>query len=160
NRRYETASAFAADVQRYLKDEPVEAGPPSAWYRLRKFARRHKPAGVTAGLLLTILVLGGGSGLGLQGQHVARDRGVVGHLGEAERWERQGNWPQALRAVERAEGRLAGGGPAALRRRAEQVRQRAQFVADVEESRLQYSAAGDRKGRFDRVGADRAYAVA
>src|SRR5262249_46260717 len=43
NRRYETASAFAADVQRYLKDEPVEAGPPSAWYRLRKFARRHKP---------------------------------------------------------------------------------------------------------------------
>src|SRR5262249_60636039 len=29
-RRYETASAFAADVQCYLKDEPVEAGPPSA----------------------------------------------------------------------------------------------------------------------------------
>src|SRR5262245_30999708 len=41
-RRYDTASAFAADVQRYLKDEPVEACPPSAWYRFRKFARRHK----------------------------------------------------------------------------------------------------------------------
>src|SRR5882724_10722637 len=36
NRRYETAGAFAADVQRYLKDEPVEACPPSAWYRFRK----------------------------------------------------------------------------------------------------------------------------
>src|SRR5262249_23321406 len=33
-RRYETASAFAADVQRYLRDEPVLACPPSAGYRL------------------------------------------------------------------------------------------------------------------------------
>src|SRR6476620_8453000 len=42
NRRYETANGFAADVQRYLADEPVLACPPSAGYRLRKFARRNK----------------------------------------------------------------------------------------------------------------------
>src|SRR5207249_4184560 len=42
NRRYETASGFAADVLRYLNDEPVQACPPSAIYRLRKFARRNK----------------------------------------------------------------------------------------------------------------------
>ena len=42
NRRYETANGFAADVQRYLDDEPVQACPPSAWYRFRKFARRNK----------------------------------------------------------------------------------------------------------------------
>ena len=30
NRRYETASGFAADIERHLHDEPVEAGPPSA----------------------------------------------------------------------------------------------------------------------------------
>jgi WD40 repeat protein/serine/threonine protein kinase len=42
NRRYESASAFASDVQRYLNDEPVQACPPSAAYRLRKFTRRHK----------------------------------------------------------------------------------------------------------------------
>src|SRR5262249_18970289 len=47
-RRYETASAFAADVQRYLDDEPVQACPPSAGYRFRKFARRHKAALLTA----------------------------------------------------------------------------------------------------------------
>ena len=41
-RRYETANGLAADVQRYLADEPVTAGPPSAAYRLRKFARRNK----------------------------------------------------------------------------------------------------------------------
>src|SRR5262249_30548811 len=48
NRRYETASAFARDVQRYLADEPVQACPPSAWYRFRKFARRNKAALATA----------------------------------------------------------------------------------------------------------------
>src|SRR5207237_6700684 len=36
NRRYETASAFAADLQRYLADEQVQACPPSAWYSFRK----------------------------------------------------------------------------------------------------------------------------
>jgi hypothetical protein len=54
NRRYETASAFAADVQRYLNDEPVLACPPSAWYRLRKFARRNKAE-------LAVAALGGAS---------------------------------------------------------------------------------------------------
>ena len=43
-RRYETASAFAADVRRFLSDEPVEARPPSAWYRFGKLARRNKCA--------------------------------------------------------------------------------------------------------------------
>ena len=42
DRRYETANGFAGDMQRYLDDEPVEACPPSAWYRLRKFARRNR----------------------------------------------------------------------------------------------------------------------
>jgi tetratricopeptide (TPR) repeat protein len=42
NRRYDTAGGLAADVERYLKDEPVQACPPSAGYRLRKFVRRNK----------------------------------------------------------------------------------------------------------------------
>jgi serine/threonine protein kinase len=42
NRRYETANSFAMDVQRYLADEPVQACPPSAWYRFRKFTQRNK----------------------------------------------------------------------------------------------------------------------
>jgi serine/threonine protein kinase/tetratricopeptide (TPR) repeat protein len=56
NRRYETANAFAMDVQRYLADEPVQAGPPSRWYRLRKFMRRNKgPVLATAALLVMLL---------------------------------------------------------------------------------------------------------
>ncbi|HEV3386980.1 MAG TPA: serine/threonine-protein kinase, partial [Gemmata sp.] len=39
-RRYETATGFAADVQRYLSGEAVQAHPPSTGYRLKKFVRR------------------------------------------------------------------------------------------------------------------------
>src|SRR5207302_9269100 len=58
NRRYETAKDFAADVQRYLNDEPVQACPPSAAYRFRKFARRNKRILATAGVIVMALVLG------------------------------------------------------------------------------------------------------
>jgi serine/threonine protein kinase/formylglycine-generating enzyme required for sulfatase activity len=63
NRRYETASAFAADVQRYLNDEPVLACPPSGWYRLRKWARRRPTLAALLGVVLlglaTLAVLSG-----------------------------------------------------------------------------------------------------
>jgi tetratricopeptide (TPR) repeat protein len=58
NRRYETANGFAVDIQRYLADEPVAACPPSAAYRLRKFARRNKGSLVTAALVTGALVAG------------------------------------------------------------------------------------------------------
>jgi WD40 repeat protein len=61
NRRYETASAFAADVQRYLNDEPVLACPPSAWYRIRKLVRRNPARTAAYGLLALVLVLGTGA---------------------------------------------------------------------------------------------------
>jgi serine/threonine protein kinase/tetratricopeptide (TPR) repeat protein len=56
NRRYESASALAADVRRYLDDEPVEACPPSAGYRLRKYWRRNRRVLVTAGMFAAVLV--------------------------------------------------------------------------------------------------------
>ncbi len=58
NRRYETANGFAADVQRYLNDEPVQACPPSAGYRFRKFARRNKRILAMAGVLALALIAG------------------------------------------------------------------------------------------------------
>jgi eukaryotic-like serine/threonine-protein kinase len=57
-RRYETANGFARDIQRFLDDEVVEARPPSAGYRLKKFVRRHKGQVIAAGLVLFAL-LGG-----------------------------------------------------------------------------------------------------
>ena len=61
NRRYESASALAADVQRYLADEPVQACPPSRLYRARKVLRRHKVAALVAALTITLLAAGAGT---------------------------------------------------------------------------------------------------
>jgi serine/threonine protein kinase/tetratricopeptide (TPR) repeat protein len=58
NRRYESASAFAADVQRYLDYLPVLASPASTTYRLRKALRRHRGAAL-AGALIVLALLGG-----------------------------------------------------------------------------------------------------
>jgi len=57
-RRYETAEALARDVERFLRDEPVEAGPPSVSYRVRKFVRRHRTGVVAAALVLVALLAG------------------------------------------------------------------------------------------------------
>jgi tetratricopeptide (TPR) repeat protein len=56
--RYETVGAFAADVMRYLSDQPVEACPPSALYRFAKFARRNRVVLTTTALVAMTLLLG------------------------------------------------------------------------------------------------------
>ncbi|HWE37864.1 MAG TPA: tetratricopeptide repeat protein [Isosphaeraceae bacterium] len=56
SRRYDSASAFAADVRRHLDGDPVEAGPPTRSYRLRKFARKHRVALATAAAFLLVLI--------------------------------------------------------------------------------------------------------
>lgn len=65
-RRYGGVSALADDVRRFLDDEPVEAAPPDAGYRLRKFVRRHRllVAGAAAAAAAT-LVAGAGLYAGL-----------------------------------------------------------------------------------------------
>jgi eukaryotic-like serine/threonine-protein kinase len=62
-RRYETANSFAMDVQRYLADEPVLAAPPSASYRLSKFARKHRAALATVAAIVLALLAGLGASL-------------------------------------------------------------------------------------------------
>jgi WD40 repeat protein/serine/threonine protein kinase len=57
-RRYETANGLAADVQRYLDDEAVQACPPTALYRFRKFARRNKRALSSAAVLAVAALIG------------------------------------------------------------------------------------------------------
>jgi non-specific serine/threonine protein kinase/serine/threonine-protein kinase len=84
DRRYPAASAIGEEIGRYLRHEPVEAGPPSAGYRARKFVRRNRAA-VGAATVLTLALL-----LGLAGTAY----GLV----EANR-ERA----QAVAALERAE---------------------------------------------------------
>jgi serine/threonine protein kinase len=73
NRRYETASAFAADIERYLHDEPVLACPPSLSYRLRKLVRRNKGP-VLAATLIVLALVGGTIGATLGMLHAEEAR--------------------------------------------------------------------------------------
>ncbi len=57
-RRYDSASGLAQDIDHYLHDQPVLAGPPSAAYRFRKFAQRNKRALATVGLVAVVMIVG------------------------------------------------------------------------------------------------------
>jgi tetratricopeptide (TPR) repeat protein len=69
--RYATAEALADDVERFLRHEPVLAGPPSRLYRLRKFARRYRLA--VAAAAVAVLSLAAGTTAAVHGLLQARD---------------------------------------------------------------------------------------
>jgi serine/threonine protein kinase len=107
NRRYETANGFAMDVQRYLADEAVLACPPSAGYRLRKFARRNRGRLTAAGVLAVAAAVAL-SGIGLTAWDRAARRARAANdlelsLDRAEFLRTQGNRAEALAAFERAQ---------------------------------------------------------
>ncbi|MHC4580570.1 MAG: LamG-like jellyroll fold domain-containing protein [Planctomycetota bacterium] len=56
-RRYETVSALAMDVQMYLENEPVQARPPGAMYRLKRFLHKHRQRVAAAGAMAVILAV-------------------------------------------------------------------------------------------------------
>ncbi|HZL89651.1 MAG TPA: tetratricopeptide repeat protein, partial [Pirellulaceae bacterium] len=175
NRRYETAAGFAADLERYLADEPVQACPPSAMYRLSKFVRRNKGAiaFTFAATLLLLVALGGivgGIGWALRDRAAVRQQmamqeeqralkfrtEISAALDEAETSFQQERLPQAMEAVRRAEGLLASaGGDEALGRRAGVWRANLAMVVRLEEIRL--ARAAEDKEYIDWVGADEAY---
>jgi non-specific serine/threonine protein kinase/serine/threonine-protein kinase len=57
-RRYQSASDFAADLDRLRAHQPVDAGPPSRRYRASRFVRRHR-TGVVAGSAVLVALLAG-----------------------------------------------------------------------------------------------------
>jgi len=54
--RYGSAEELSADIGRFLRLEPIVAGPTSAAYRLRKYVRRHRAGVATAAGLLVLLI--------------------------------------------------------------------------------------------------------
>jgi tetratricopeptide (TPR) repeat protein len=57
-RRYPSAADLAADIRRYLNDEPIAARPPSAVYQLVKFTRRHRGLTTAAAAVCAVLLAG------------------------------------------------------------------------------------------------------
>jgi WD40 repeat protein/serine/threonine protein kinase len=120
SRRYETANGLARDVERYLKDEAVEACPPSVGYRLRKFARKHNRVFATAAAF--VLLLAGAAAVST----ALAVRATLAE-GEAQRNEEQAN--EARWATERERDRVAAAHEK-LKEVTEDLR-RALYVADV-----------------------------
>ena len=76
NRRYATANALSMDLQRYLDHEPLQAGPPSASYRLGKLARRYRVQLTTAGFVFAASIAFGGVAA-VQHANAKRQAGVA-----------------------------------------------------------------------------------
>jgi len=72
-RRYETPSAFAEDVERYLSGEPVVARPPTFGYRAGRFVRRHR-WGVGFAAAIGSMLIGGSAALSVQAARLAAER--------------------------------------------------------------------------------------
>ena len=162
NRRYETANGLAADLRRYLDDEPVQACPPSAWYRFGKFARRNKAAlTMTAVLLVAATVATAALGWTLRDRAARRitlELQAVLALDEAQAQLDRGAWPEALSSVRRAQGILGGGGSPRLIARIAQWRMDLELVARLEEIRL--VPAMVKGADWDNAGAVAAYEAA
>jgi tetratricopeptide (TPR) repeat protein len=163
--RYATAQELADDLRNFQEDRPIRARRPSLLNRLGRWRRRHKllVTGIAV-LVLTVFLLGGAGLWWLQRQWASTEQAVNEDLQEAEMWQKQERWSEALQALERAEGRLASGGPLYLRERIEQWRKNATMVARLEEAGLQRASAGPQgesgQEAFDNVGADQAYGQA
>jgi serine/threonine protein kinase/tetratricopeptide (TPR) repeat protein len=83
-RRYESASSLARDVERYLTNEPVEACPPSAGYRVKKFVYRNRgPVLAASGLVLLLIAGIVGTTLGLVRAKHALDEAIRAREAEA-----------------------------------------------------------------------------
>jgi tetratricopeptide (TPR) repeat protein len=154
-RRYETANGLARDVERFLADETVQACPPSASYRFRKFARRNRAALAAVVLLVVSLILAVGgitAGIGWAARdRTAREEQSVRErmarqlkssaqleliLNDVSRLEQAEKWSEALVSVGRAEPLLAAGEAAPdIQERARSVLADLEVIRRLDETR-------------------------
>jgi serine/threonine protein kinase/Flp pilus assembly protein TadD len=105
-RRYESPSALADDVTRFLQDEPVQACPPTLRYKLRKFTGRNKRA-LAAGIVATLaLLIGVGVGADHWRQVRESSRSAQDSLVAAREALADNDVKQALQRVAKAETRI------------------------------------------------------
>jgi hypothetical protein len=144
NRRYDTANTFAGDVQRYLNDEPVQACPPSAGYRLRKFARKNRKWVSVAVVSVLAALFGAGTLLWWAQQRAETAGRVEETLRRARDLQAQGKWAEALEAAQPAEALLQlGGGSRELKQRVQALLKDLKMIQRLEEIRLEEQAPRD-----------------
>jgi tetratricopeptide (TPR) repeat protein len=139
--RYATAQDLADDLRRYLEDKPIRARRPTLWHKSKKWARRNRAVVWTAGAcLLLALAIATGSISWIVSDRAARwalaKEKVQLALRDAAELQSDGRWAEALEAVMRAEGILAGGGDRDLRERVGALRKDLEMILRLEKIRL------------------------
>jgi serine/threonine-protein kinase len=145
NRRYETANGLAGDIERYLRNEPVLACPPSAGYRFRKFARRNKSRLAVAALALFFLASLGGLAGWAASQYVAHraalETDIARDLEAARDFCRKDRLREASAVLDHAQALAARAGTDDdLRERVAQVRKDVDMASRLEAIRLDRAA--------------------
>jgi tetratricopeptide (TPR) repeat protein len=111
DRRYASVSVLAADVQRYLDDEPVQARPPSLAHHAAKWVRRHRPLVWSSAAVLAVTVVASGVLFGTSYRRTTlleRDAGE--HLAAATAFIGSGDYTAADRELADARGHLEAAG--------------------------------------------------
>jgi tetratricopeptide (TPR) repeat protein/serine/threonine protein kinase len=166
-RRYETANGFAHDIERYLHDEPVQACPPSALYKFKKFTRRNRAALAMASVMIAALVVVlsvVASSIGWIAQDRATRQTVMKErvglaLEEARQRQKEGRWREALVAAKRAEALLAtGGGDEEIHQQVREVLDDLQMLEILEQARIRPTQ--ESKYGYDHKQEDAGYADA
>jgi serine/threonine-protein kinase len=160
----QTVAAYRAGVEERLRRAELEWATEQARAAeaQAKAAAERRARRLTAALSASVLaaaLLGGVGWLWLERQHDAMVRAVAEDAHRAELLQEQERWPDALQAVERAEARLAGGGPDHLREHVAQLRAELEAVNRLHEALLQQYTLTEEQQR-DYAGSDRAYAEA
>jgi tetratricopeptide (TPR) repeat protein len=126
--------------------------------RAREERKRRRATLALAAAVLALVVAGGGAAAWWWQERTALVRDVDAALAEAKTHQQAARWPEVRAALERADGRLGGRGPAELRARVRQARLDADMVAELEAIRLESSEG--LKGKFDYAAAEARYAPA
>jgi serine/threonine-protein kinase len=158
DRRYPTAAALVADLERFQNGEPIVARRVGPLERSGKWVRRH-PAlstGLATSVLLTIILVGGAAWLSIE--HAKRRHAVEVDLNEVTTLQERAQWLGAKAVLDRAEARLDGGGAEDIRAQLTQARRDLDLVIRLDRIHLRRLTSGELP--FYRVQADREYAAA
>jgi tetratricopeptide (TPR) repeat protein len=147
--RYATARELAADLERFLKDEPIRARRPTVIQRVRKWARRHKSMvwSATAALLVTLTILAGCVGWVMRDQASRRAK-IVEAAEAAQKFQIEGKWPEAQAAAVRANDLLEDGQWPELAKRVQALLADLRLITRLEEIRLLQADVHGKENRF------------
>lgn len=142
-RRYASAAALEADLNRFLRGEPIAARPIGAAERTWKWVQRRPTRAALLGVAAALAITALGVALRLNWQRGVVAAAVRDDVAFATEQLRASRWPEARAALERAKGRLGSAGSPDLLREVARVDRDLELVATLNDLRSQRSVVHD-----------------